>query len=99
MKASGARCDAVRVAHNYVGALGPKRLPTNPTRPNASVAARGSSIVFSRLAIRVRHLRPAGLLEDGAREHLVRQLRQLFILVRLDDMRINTRQIRAQGAR
>ena len=41
--------------------------------------------------------RPPCLLEDGARKHFVCKLRQIFILFRLDDMRVNALEIRAQS--
>ena len=39
----------------------------------------------------------ASLLEDGTSEHLVRHLREFFVLFRLDDVRIDALEVRAQS--
>ena len=52
----------------------------------------------SEISLRGLGERPAALVDRGSREHLAGQRRQVFILLGLNSVRVNPRQVRLQGA-
>ena len=85
-----------RPRHGTLGkALSHARLPTRPSCPPTSYDL-GRQPQADELA-RVGRARTPALLDDSTSKHVVGEFREFLVLDRLDDMRVNARQIRAQS--